>query len=408
MREKKPSSSAPATRAQGPTSAPLPPPNVAPCLLHRLPNELLKEILSLAAEAETSSRYGQQQRAFQLSGQCRLWRDLLSRPHAYVAMDSAMAQRLAEKLRIEGAGAHVHKLEIHYVSSIWVNGQRLAGIAIPELLRECPRLRELSLIGLCDRIGSELASCLPTLSFLERLFLDVTQDSAHTVWGSLPKSFLSIIASCPRLLHLDTGPHYIPPPDLLPFPVGTGTRLTYIKTELPRSNKHVLLSSIAMALVSSLTSLYLGEFIALDGQLEIVTNAILPLAPHLINFGWHPRCIAFPYTDGAEDSCITMLVPFFKLRSVKAGSLYFNTMLSPDVLRNQSNLCHLTLNLGYYFWSRQENIGRINAFLSSPTSHNLTRLHLHSKSPSDFKLPSLQQLQLKDKGKCYGVTVVID
>ncbi|KAK4704831.1 hypothetical protein P7C70_g1378, partial [Phenoliferia sp. Uapishka_3] len=385
-------------------------PPLPPCLLHRIPNETLKQIVTTSVDLLDLPPIQHQKRTFELGSKvCKLWHDLLSRPEAYVATDASMAKRLAERIRSGGSGGSVRKLGVGYVDNVHTNGFYLAKVAIPELVRECPRLRELILIGNYELIAPELESCFPLLPLLQRLELDVSGDSASYVREKpLPKSFLSILTSCPSLLHLDTG-RFMAPADTTPLPAGTVSRLTHFETTLRVSNNMDYLASIMKASSSTLTSLRLGHFWASDHDVTVVLDAITPLTPHLKTFGWHPSPKGSPWT---EDRSITTLARFSHLRFVEIGSSHLDRMFSSNVLRGQTNITDLTIIVSSN-WKYKDSHLRFVTFLGSEHSQGLDRFSgfFHSQAQSicgpRLRLCSGGRYWKLEAGSSNGIEVVL-
>ncbi|KAL8289997.1 hypothetical protein RQP46_002936 [Phenoliferia psychrophenolica] len=353
-------------RRSNAASASAPPPT-GPCLLHRLPAELVKNIVELSIEEEDLAPYPHQQRTFELAGQvCRLWHDLLAHPQAYVVTDVLMAQRLAEKLKRDGTGRSVRKLGIDYSGQVWIKGRVVPPVpAIAALLDECPRLLELILIGKYSKIASMMVSRLRNFTLLQRLELDIN-DGPREWWADTP--FCELPQVFIRLATVLQGV-------AAPLP-GTTLGLTTFNTSLTSTNLPVV-SSIILASSSTLTTLHLGQFLAPDIAIAKVVAAFTPVAPNLVDFEWGPYTYPFlqnGYPSPGRDD----IAPMPQLRTLETGSEGIACMLPAKALLALPSLERLIWNSSREFLLRPLMINAVIAFLTSPALRGLKYFQLRT------------------------------
>ncbi|KAK4704830.1 alpha-L-arabinofuranosidase, partial [Phenoliferia sp. Uapishka_3] len=382
------------------------PPITAPCLLHQLHNEILRQVLETSIDHEDLAPWQRQQRTFKLAaGVCRLWHALLALPEAYVAIDAFMTDRLAQKLRRDGTGESVKKLGVNYEERITLNGRCVARRAIRDLVKECPRVKELILIGDLNDIASDLVKCLPQLPLLERLEVDTSgYPNDYFSRVTLPQSFLKTIARCQNLLELDIGRFIGYDCDTYLLP-GTTINLTHFDTNIASLENLRIFSAIITASSSTLTSLYLGHFQAPTDELLVELSTIIASASQLVTFGWHPFV---PNHSRPDHFSLTMLAPLVHLRSVEMGSDNINSMLPSDALQNLPTVTRILLQASCLIWQAHDTPSQIIAFLSSPTSQALTHFHLHVSSSSKGWFPIQDEAQIVETGISHGIEVILD
>ncbi|KAL8283800.1 hypothetical protein RQP46_005232 [Phenoliferia psychrophenolica] len=369
-------------------------PPAGPCLLHRLPPELLKNIVELSIEEEDLAPYPHQQRTFELAGQvCRLWHDLLSHPQAYVVTDVLMAKRLAKKLKRDGTGRAVRKLGIDYSGRVEVNGRTLRVAApIAELLDEVPRLLELILVGTYSEIANMMRTHLRNFTLLQRLELDFNEDDPKSQWAFeieswrvLPHDFLSNLKECPNLIHLDMGRlECVATAPAAVDDIPDATMLGLVNFSTPISpNNLPFISRTILAISSTLTILRLGAFkVGLGGvAIADVLVAIAPVVPTLVEFEWKPR-IRWNKNSQGEYEGISTLASMTQLRHLETGSILHRAMLGPDSLLAVPSVESLILNTNYHFWTEWNHSNKpadaVVAFLSSPASRGLKYFHIRT------------------------------
>ncbi|KAL8289995.1 hypothetical protein RQP46_002934 [Phenoliferia psychrophenolica] len=412
--------------ASASASAPAP---TGPCLLHRLPAELVKNIVELSIEEDDLAPYPHQQRTFELAGQvCRLWHDLLAHPQAYVVTDVLMAQRLAEKLKCDGTGRSVRKLGIDYSGQVWVKGRAVPPVpAIAALLDECPRLLELILIGKYSKIASMMASRLGGLTMLQRLELDINDDRSlrrrfwPQVWTTtksfreLPQAFFTHLEGCPSLTHLNTGrlTFVQQADDLERAPSATTLGLVHFGTFIT-SQSHLYISSTLQATSSTLTSLHLGvvypDYIDIDEAVEVIA----PVAPNLVEFEWRPMMPWIP-PDGPYPG-VDRLSLMAHLRVLETGSPNLEHMIPQNALLTLPGLEHLVLNTSSDFLGYQVTSNAVVAFLTSPSSRGLKSFRIRPNQPQAQKetrlwLTSAKKLEkerILQQVRGTGIEVVLD
>ncbi|KAL8290006.1 hypothetical protein RQP46_002945 [Phenoliferia psychrophenolica] len=308
-------------------------PPTGPCLLHRLPAELVKNIVELSIEEEDLAPYPHQQRTFELAGQvCRLWHDLLAHPQAYVVTDVLMAQRLAEKFKRDGTGRSVRKLGIDYSGQVWVKGRAVPPVpAIAMLLDECPRLLELILIG--NHLGE-----------------------------------------CPSLTHLDTGRLTFVEQVDDPAPTATALGLVNLDTCVT-SQSLSLVSSAILTSIPTLTTLHLGTFYQHYLDIAKVVAAIAPVAPNLVDFEWSPHIYWNPQL-GPRYPGLHTLASMTHLRILETGSRSLTQMIPQDALLALPSVECLILNMGIALFGSSYSASAVVAFLTSPASRGLKYFRL--------------------------------